>query len=119
MGGVNRSTLNYDQLTLSQWVLAFCQNILDEKDEGKREKMVAYMADLMEDATDWTGAKAANAVLCYELERGNVTWNDTRIDRIRRAHTQKHVGQYSKTWFKSGEVGRKPWFCKVFQSNSW
>ena len=121
LGGVNHSRLNYDQLTLSQWVQGFCKNILDEKDEGKREKMVAYMADLMEDATDfsWTGAKAAHAVLCCELERGTVTWNDTtRIDRIHHAHAQKHVGQYSKTWLKSGEVGRKPWFCKAFQSNS-
>ena len=121
LGGVNRSRLNYDQLTLSQWVQGFCKNILDEKDEGKREKMVAYMADLMEDATDfsWTGAKAAHAVLCCELERGTATWNDTtRIGHIRRAHAQKHVGQYSKTWLKSGEVGRKPWFCKAFQSNS-
>ena len=49
LGGANRSRVTYDQLTLSQWVQGFCKNILDEKAEGKRERMVAYMADLMED----------------------------------------------------------------------
>ena len=99
LGGANRSRVTYDQLTLSQWVQGFCRNILDEKDEGKRERMVAYMADLMEDCTDftWSRAKAAHAVLCCEFERGTVTWDDTvKIDRIRRAHTQKHVRQFER-----------------------
>ena len=121
LGGTNRSRVTYDQLTLSQWVQGFCKNILDEKDEGKRERMVAYMADLMEDCTDftWSGAKAAHAVLCCEFERGTVTWHDTaKIDRIRRAHAQKHVRQFERSWSKSNEAGRKPWFCKPFQMNA-
>ena len=121
LGGTNRSRVTYDQLTLSQWVQGFCKNILDEKDEGKRERMVAYMADLMEDCTDftWSGAKAAHAVLCCEFERGTVTWDDTaKIDRIRRAHAQKHVRQFERSWSKSNEAGRKPWFCKPFQTNA-
>ena len=55
--------------------------------------MIMYMSDLMEDTTDfsWQGAKAAHAVLCCELERGTVTWDQTDCrDRIRRAHAQKH-----------------------------
>ena len=56
--------------------------------------MVSYLGDLMEDATDfsWQGAKAAHAVLLCEMEQGSLQWEDLDcIDRIRRAHAQKHV----------------------------
>ena len=79
------------------------------------------MADLMEDCTDftWSGAKAAHAGLCCEFERGTITWNDTaKIDRIRRAHAPKHVNYSAKSWQKSSDTGRKPWFCKLFQRSS-
>ena len=59
----------------------------------RRDTMVSYLGDLMEDATDftWQGTKAAHAVLMCEMERGSLQWEDTdRIDRIRRAHAQKH-----------------------------
>ena len=121
LGGVNRSHMTYDQLSLSQWIQGFCKNILDESDSGKQNKMIAYMADLMEDTTDFglQGAKAAHAVLCCELERGTVTWSDSdRIDRIRRAHAQKHTAQKRKSWNKSYDDNQKPWFCKLFQTGS-
>ena len=119
LGGINRTRLTYDQLSMAQWVQGFCRNIIDEKDEAIREKMVTYMGDLMEDATDfaWQGAKAAHAVLLCEIERGVVSWQDTnRIERIRRAHAQKHVGNWQKNGTKSFE--KKPWFCKPFQTGA-
>ena len=81
--------------------------------------MVSYLADLMEDATDftWQGAKAAHAVLMCEMERGTVQWEDgDQIDRIRRAHAQKHVS-HRPNWGKQ-DNNKKPWFCKKYQSNS-
>ena len=81
--------------------------------------MVAYLGDLMEDATDflWQGAKAVHAVLLCEMECGTVTWEDQeRIDRIRRAHAQKHISGGRQNWGRAET--RKPWFCKN-QSNSW
>ena len=119
LGGINRTRLTYNQLSLTQWVQGFCHNVLDERNNEKREHMISYMADLMEDATDfsWQNAKAAHAVLCCELERGTVTWGDvSRIDRIRRVHAQKHVPS-TKSWGRS-EGGHKPWFCKFFQKGS-
>ena len=119
LGGINRQRVNYDQLSLTQWVHGFCQNILDEPSTKRRNVMVAYMGELMEDATDfsWQGAKAAHAVLLCEMERGKVTWEDqSRIDRIRRAYAQKHVGPSKSSWQKTGEQTRKPWFCKNFQT---
>ena len=38
LGGVTRSRLSYDQLTMSQWVQGFCKNVLDESDHNVREK---------------------------------------------------------------------------------
>ena len=67
-----RQRVMYDQLTLTQWVQGFCRNILEEKSGKRKDLMVAYLGDLMEDATDftWQGAKAAHAVLLCEMERG-------------------------------------------------
>ena len=99
MGGVTRQCINYDQLSLTQWVQGFCRNILDQKSVSRQKSMVAYLSDLMEDATDfsWQGAKAAHAVLLCEMERGTVTWEDQeRIERIRRAHAQKHISGVNK-----------------------
>ena len=69
--------------------------------------MVSYLSNLMEDA---------HAVLLCEMERGSLTWeNGERIDRIWRAHAQKHIPN-RQTW---GRVDtRKPWFCKNFQTNA-
>ena len=119
MGGATRQRISYDQLSLTQWVQGFCKNILEQKSSSCRDSMVAYLGDLMEDATDfsWQGAKAAHAVMLCEMEHGSLTWeNEDRIDRIRRAHAQKHVSASKQSW---GRVdGRKPWFCKNFQTNS-
>ena len=71
----------------------------------------------MEDATDfsWQGAKAAHAVLLCETERGSLQWEDLdRIDRIRRAHAQKHISSKA-TWGKvsdhSGRNGSCTYSC--------
>ena len=119
LGGVTCQRVNYDQLSMTQWVQPFFRNILEESDGARKDIMVAYLADLMEDATDfsWQGAKAAHAVLMCEMERGSVQWEDgVRIDRIRRAHTQKHVSQSRQNWGKQGN--KIPWFCKNVQNNT-
>ena len=118
MGGTARQRISYDQLTLTQWVQGFCCNILEEKSGSRKDLMISYLKDLMEDATDfsWQGAKAAHAVLLCEMERGSLQWEDTgRLDRIRRAHAQKHVSSGKSNW---GRSDKKPWFCKSYQTNS-
>ena len=121
LGGVSRQRITYDQLSLTQWVQGFCKNILEQKSVERRDIMVSYLSDLMEDATDftWQGAKAAHAVLLCEMERGSLQWEDSdRIDRVRRAHAQKHISN-KPTWGKASDhSGRKPWFCKNFQNGS-
>ena len=111
LGGTARQRVTYDQLTLTQWVQGFCWNILEEKSGKRKDLMVAYLGDLMEDATDftWQGAKAAHAVLLCEME------DTDRLDRIRRAHAQKHIPANKPNWVR-GE--KKPWFCKSYQTNA-
>ena len=118
LSGVTRQRVAYDQLSLTQWVHGFCKNILEEKSESRKDSMISYLGDLIEDVTDfsWQGAKAAHAVLLCEMERGSLSWEDTdRIDRVRRAHAQKHVPSGKQNW---GRADKKPWFCKNFQTNS-
>ena len=118
-GGASRQRLTYDQLTLSQFVQGFVKNIMDEKDRKCKEKMLCYLGDLMEDTTDfsWGSAKSAHAVLMCEMERGSVDWFDSdRIDRIRRAHAQRHTVSTKQSWSKNFSGGGHPWFCKAFQT---
>ena len=62
LGGVTHQCVNYDQLSLTQWVQGFCRNILEETDKARKNIMVSYLADLMEDATNSSqGAKVAHA----------------------------------------------------------
>ena len=103
LGGVTRQIITYDQLSLTQFIQGFTRNILNESDGKIRDQMLWYMSDLMEDATDfsWASAKAAHAVILCEMERGTVCWSDTsRIDRIRRAHAQKHKNFTKQNWIK-------------------
>ena len=121
LGGSSRQRVTYDQLTLTQWVQGFCRNIMEGTSRECKDAMISYMSDLMEDATDftWQGAKASHAVMLCEMERGVLTWEDTDcIDRIRRVHAQKHITQNKFGWAKSGELNRKPWFCKNYQNGS-
>ena len=117
LGGPTRQRVTYDNLSLTQFVQGFVKNVLEEPSQKSREKMLHYLGDLMEDATDfsWANAKAAHAVLLCEMERGVLTWADTsRIERIRRAHAQKH--NISKpNWGKNHE-NKRPWFCKQYQT---
>ena len=119
--GTHRQRVAYDQLSLTQLVQGFCKNILEEKLNERREVMVSYMSDLMEDATDflWQGPKAAHTVMLCEMDHGVLSWEDSdRIDRIRRVHAKKHVVGSKANWVKTGDAAKKPWFCKNFQSST-
>ena len=120
LGGV-RQRVSYDQLSLTQWVQGFCKNVLEQKSSVRRDIMVSYLGDLMEDATDfsWQGAKAAHAVLLCEMEQSSLQWEDLDcIDRIHRAHSQKHVSGRSGWGKPSDHSGRKPWYCKNYQTGN-
>ena len=43
------------------------------------------------------------------------TQNTERIERIRRAHVQKHSTD-KQNWARDSEPQKKPWFCKFYQT---
>ena len=85
------------------------------------EKTLLLYCDLKEDTNDfsWASTKASHVVLLCEMERGTVDWSNTsNIDRICRAHTQRHTSGNKKTVFKTktyianhGSVRHIRWAC--------
>ena len=95
LSGSTRSRPSYDQLNVLQWVSGFALIAQDESNIDVKNKMLEYLADLMEDAQDfsWASAKAAHAVALCRMEDGKLSWNYTQgLDRVRRAHAQKNIG---------------------------
>ena len=62
--------------------------------------MRSYLISLLDDANDfsWSAAKACHAVLLCHMEQGEIKdFTQTEaIDRVRRAHVQRHVNQSSQ-----------------------
>ena len=99
MGGPSRQHITYDQLSLTQFVQGFVKNIFEESDQNFRDRMLAYLGDIMEDATHfgWANAKASHAVMLCKMERGCLSWFDSdRIDRLRGAMHRSTVHQQTK-----------------------
>ena len=97
------------------------KNTFEQKSSEIKNIMVSYLSDLMEDATDfsWQGAKAGHAVLLCEMQQGSLQWEDMdHIDQIRRAHAQKHISNKSIWAISTDHSGRKPWYCKNYQSGA-
>ena len=92
--GAHKTRPTYDDLTITQWVSGFVRCIQEEKSGDNRDLMLDYLGNLMEDASDfsWDSAKAAHAILLTNMEADRVKWSETeKIDRLRRAHAQRHI----------------------------
>ena len=80
LGGAQRQRVSYDQLSLTQWVQGFCKNILEERSHERREVMVAYMSDLMEDATNFFVARCQSSTRSNALRNGE---RSVKLGRLR------------------------------------
>ena len=99
-GGNNKSRISFDNLSWCQWVSGFAMIAREESSVDTKNAMLDYLSEIMEDAKDfsWQSAKASHAVLLFRMEEGKVEWSETtKIDRIRRAHTQRLPPQNSTT----------------------
>ena len=97
LSGQNKDRITYNQVSPVQWMAGFCRSIWEESDT---KHMLDYVIDLLDDATDfsWASAKASHAVLLCRMEQREISsWLETeKIDRVRRAHAQRHsTGQGS------------------------
>ena len=72
--------------------------------------MLDYLINLLEDANDfsWATAKASHVVLLCRMEQGEVkSWSQVeKIDRICRAHAQRHVTVSNVQCQKSSDKGQ-------------
>ena len=95
LSGAKKERISYDSLTMGQWVTGFCRSMQEESDGIQKNSMIDYLIALLEDANDfsWQAAKASHTVLLCRMEQGEITdyTQVDRIDRIRRAHAQRHV----------------------------
>ena len=81
----------------------------------------------MEDASyfSWDSAKACHAILLTNMEADRISWNETeKIDRIRRAHAQRHVTATSSSATRSftkklkNTQSKSGLNCKYFQEGT-
>ena len=114
LSGSKKERIQYDNLSVVQWVAGFCRILREEKDPQVSEHMLDYLIALIEDANDfsWDAARASHAVLLCRMEQGEVKgYGETeKLDRICRASAQRHVttspneAQNSQKKFKSAKV---------------
>ena len=67
----------------------------EETNPNSKDAMLDYLISLLDDVNDfsWSSAKASHAVLLCCMEQGEIrayTQTD-QIDRVRRAHAQRHT----------------------------
>ena len=97
LSGSQKERVSYDQLSIVQWVTAFCRIMREEQNRDIQNSMLDYKIALFDDANDfsWDAAKASQAVLLCRMEQGEIKdyAQVEKIDRIRRA-TAYFCGQY-------------------------
>ena len=125
LAGSNKERVTYDRLTMGQWVAGFCRTMRDESDTNCKEAMLSYLISLLDDANDfsWSAAKACNAVLLCRMEQGEIKdFTQTEaIDRVRRAHAQRHVAQSSQIYNKNAsrrDKNLKSMPCQFFNQGT-
>ena len=119
---------SYDNLTMSQWVFGFVGCILEEYSEAAKSSMLDYLGNLMEDASafSWESAKASHAIVLTNIVTDYLQWMETdKLDRIRRAHAQRHSAPGPSNLSKSTHnkkvknLGSKTGFiCHFFQEGT-
>ena len=82
----------------------------EEKNSEIKDSMLDYLVSLFDDANDfsWDAAKASHAVLLCRMEQGEIR-NYTefeKIDRIRRAHAQRH-SQPPQSYQHANKTGQR------------
>ena len=125
--GTHKTRPSYDDLTITQWVSGFVRCMQEEKSEQNRTCMLDYLGNIMEDASDfaWDSAKACHAVILTNMEADRLNWTDTdKIDRIRRAHAQRHTSGSQTSASRSTAKKQKTSYskngvtCRYFQEGT-
>ena len=115
--GPNKERPTYDSLKPSQWTSGVIRAALDLP-MAEREKKFEYIANLMEDASDFgfESAKACHAVVLTTMEADKLTWLDTDgLDRARRHHAQRPAPRGGNDSNDSGQqTAKNSMLCKFY-----
>ena len=110
LSGNSKERISYDQLSIAQWVAGFGRIMKEEKSSEIKDSMLDYLVSLFDDANDfsWDAAKARHAVLLCRMEQGEIKdYSELeKIDRIRRAHAQRH-NHTSQSFQNANKTGQK------------
>ena len=125
LAGIKKERVYYDQLTMGKWMAGFCRTMRDESDPKNRACMLEdYLITLLDDSNDfsWSAAKSSHAVLLCCMEQGeiaNFSYTD-QIDRVRRAHAQRHItgAQNFEKNFSKKSKATKSMPCQFFNAGS-
>ena len=97
----------------------------DQADAKIREHMLDYVIHLLEDAQDfsWSAAKASHTVSLCHMEQWEISiWAESdKIERIRRAHAQRHITAPSEKGQKGQDKAQhasKVLTCLYFNKNT-
>ena len=104
----------------------FCRAMREEQNQAIKDCMLHYVINLLDDAQDfsWSSAKASHAVLLCRMEQGEIGgWSEVeKIDRVRRAHKQRHgtpqAAPNVKTSDKKQKFPAKFTLCVYFNKNA-
>ena len=125
--GTHKTRPSYNDLTITQWVSGFVRCMQEERSEHNKTCMLDYLGNIMEDASDfsWDSAKACHAVVLTNMEADRLNWADTdKIDRIQRAHAQRHTSGAQTSGTRSiAKKGKTPYtkngvICRYFQEGT-
>ena len=93
LSSFRKERIQYDQLSVVQWVADFCRILREGQDLQVKEHMFDYLIALIQDANDfsWDVALASHTVLLVRMEQGEVkNYTETeKLDRIKRANASK------------------------------
>ena len=80
---------------MGKWMAGFSRAMGEATDQNLKNSMLGYLISLLDDSNyfSWSSAKASHAVLLCCMGQGEIkdfTVTD-KIDRVRRAHAQRHT----------------------------
>jgi len=112
----------YQDLSVQEFVAGYLASLeVSQESPEVRDKMLAHLKELMQDAADfpWANVRNFHAVLLHQFEMGRMSWRDDgRIQQLRRTYAQMFRGpqaaETSKTGHPKGQT-KGPAFCLSYQ----
>ena len=117
--GASRRPLSYDELNPQQLLLGHLITAMAPENTADKDNMIQYAIKLLRESIDgsYESSRGAHAIVLQELERGSVTWADTKkLDDIRTLYSRK-VATTDNSKRPDRSPGYKKVVCSHFNKN--